>query len=914
MRKLLIIFCKNPWLVLFSLTLVSLLAFTQLKYVEVRVSAEELLIQDDPERTFYKEVTKQFGDEKIILLYLSGDDILKKEKLEELKHAINKIESFEFVNRVESLFSVPYLKTVDGYLNKDPYLISLPENAQSAKLILENASLNPFVQNTLLSEDHSTMALAIILNTDLSKFTDESITESLAVITDQLKPSYPTAFTISYQHVRTEVSQKIKDEQSDLFPLAIAALLITLFLILRQLLDIFIPVLTAGISILWTLGIMGYLNIPLNVVTSIVPILLIIVGSTEDIHLISEFRRGRKNGLDKTKAIEQMSIKMGGIVVLTFITTFIGFLSVGLSKIEVLWQFGTLSAAALMFNFIITISLIPALLRIAGDWQLDGKSSLYKSNNFEPKLAKKFYRFLHKFRWGIGAMVLLISIVSVVGIYSIKINHNAIDSLSSDSQVRQHFSQVNEKLSGLESMSVIIDSGIQDTFLKVRYLEQLKMVQDYIQTQPGIRSTTSFANYLSLLNGAFEEQDDPLMPDSDEIINELMIFLKYDHVKAYVSDDYSRVRLLIRHKISSTHDLQAVVNNLNLYIKENLDKGLDARITGDSVLTLSATKGMIQGQLQSILLLLIIIIVIISGLFLDWKVGIIAAIPNIFPVLVLFGIMGFANIPLNIGTTMAAAIAIGIAVDDTMHFMLRYNKELKVKKSQMAAMYETLHSEALPVFATSFSLIAGFLVFSLSDFEPIAQFGFLSALVMLAALIADFVITPLVISTLRLVTVWDLISLSIREEVIKKSEIFKGMKSWQIRKFILASTVRHCKKNESIFIKTDESESMFLVLRGNVEVTHPTLGNDIPVKELFTPGNVFGDVSMFAQTLRATDAIATEQTSLLILTREGINNSTYYYPMISAKLFFNIATHVSKRFAAVMKQRIDIPKRGSDHD
>ena len=140
------------------------------------------------------------------------------------------------------------------------------------------------------------------------------------------------------------------------------------------------------------------------------------------------------------------------------------------------------------------------------------------------------------------------------------------------------------------------------------------------------------------------------------------------------------------------------------------------------------------------------------------------------------------------------------------------------------------------------------------------------------------------------------------------------MKSWQIRKFILASTVRHCKKNESIFIKTDESESMFLVLRGNVEVTHPTLGNDIPVKELFTPGNVFGDVSMFAQTLRATDAIATEQTSLLILTREGINNSTYYYPMISAKLFFNIATHVSKRFAAVMKQRIDIPKRGSDHD
>ncbi len=900
MHKLLISFCRHPWAVLISLLIVSILAASQLEKVKVQISAEDLLVQNDPERDYYDRIIEEFGEEKVILLYLSDQKLLDKTKLEALQKAIERIETFEFVAKTESLFTVPYLKTVDGYLNKDPYLVSLPENEEQSSDLLSAALKNPFIHKTLLSEDGSVMAVAIILKSDLSGFTDVEITDSLKTVTGELEKSYSKAFTVGFQHVRTEVASQIRSEQGRLLPLAIAALLIALFLMLRQLVDILIPVMTAGISILWTLGVMGFLEIPLNVVTSMVPILLIIVGSTEDIHLLAEFRRGQHDGMEKIRAIRKMAEKMGSIVSLTFVTTFLGFLSITLSQIEVLWQFGVLSAMALLLNFIITISLIPAVLRITGDWKLDGKSNLLHSPDVEPEKARSFFIALRRYRWHIGAVVIACSIYAFYGMLNIKVNHNPIDSLSSESEVRSHFDNVNEQLSGLESMSLVIDSGIQDTFLKVRYLEQAREIQDFINQQPGIQSTTSFMNYLSLLNAAFDEIEEPSMPDTDEIVNELMIFLKYEHVESYVSEDFSKIRLLVRHNISSTFELNQVVNNIQQYIDENLDPGLTARLTGNSVLTISATNAMIQGQLQSIILLLLIILIIISMLFLDWKVGLIAVLPNIFPVVILFGFMGIAEIPLNIGTTMAAAIAIGIAVDDTMHFMLRYNNELKTKRSKYAAMYETIHSEALPVLATSLALISGFMVFAFSDFEPVAQFGYLSALVIFAALIADFVITPLAISTLRLVSLWDMISLTVRKEVIEKSGLFDGMKSWHIRKFILASAVHYFHKGQHIFDIGDDSDTMYMVMRGRVRVIHDSKLKIEGIEEYIGPGEVFGDISMFANTKRLSQAVATEKTSLLVLSRDAIMNTTYFHPIISARLFYNIASHVSHRFSTLV--------------
>jgi len=217
-------------------------------------------------------------------------------------------------------------------------------------------------------------------------------------------------------------------------------------------------------------------------------------------------------------------------------------------------------------------------------------------------------------------------------------------------------------------------------------------------------------------------------------------------------------------------------------------------------------------------------------------------------------------------------------------------------------------------------LIAGFLVFAQSDFKPIAQFDQLSALVIFAALIADFIITPITISSLRLVTLWDLLSLQLREEVISKSILFRGMEPRQIRRFILSSRVLQYPSGKTVFNKQDKADDMFMIMTGRVEIRVSKSANDTEACALaninpsdgggtfeltieeFGPGDIFGDIALLAGSERHSHAIATEATSLLLLSRENIETSTADYPRIAAKLFFNLSTHISQRFIRLISQ------------
>ncbi len=905
MNRLFNFFIHRPVVGLLLVLIATLLAATQVSRLQIRISAEEMLVQHDEEHRYYDRVRKLFGDEQVVLIYLEADRLLAPDKLEHLRQVLDEIEKLPFVQRVESLFTVPWVKTVDGYLDKKPYLEKLPTTPEEEAEILAEARKNPFLRNVLVSPDRNVMAVAVILAGDRGQdppLDDEVVTARLDAAVAKLEGDYDPAFAIGFPQVRTEIVQRIRSEQLRLFPWAVGALLIALFLLLRQLIDILLPLLSGGFSILWTLGFMAATGIPLNVVTSVVPILLIIVGSTEDIHLLSEFRQGQRQGLTNQGALKHMARRMGGIVLLTFITTYLGFLSVGMSRIEALWQFGVVASTGLFFNFLATVILIPSVLALAGKWQLDGKAKIYGEKS--QAMASRYWDFLWRHRRSIIVFFLFVTLGAAAFIPRIHINHNPIDSLGPDSPVRAKIERVNRDLAGLESFSIVVASGIEDTFLKVRYLEELKKIQDYIADNGWSRSTTSFADYLALLNGAFQELDESILPESDDAVTELMIFLKYDEVKAYVTPDYSEARILIRHDIDDSERLRAVLADLQSFIDRNLDPGLRAHITGDSVLTLGATRAMITGQLQSIALLLLIIVLIIGLLFTELRVGLLATLPNIFPVIVMFGFMGFAGIPLNIGTTMAAAIAIGIAVDDTLHFMLRYNHELKASKSHRKAMQRTIYGEALPVVSTSLALVAGFLVFTRASFPPIEQFGMLGALVLGVALVADFVITPLAISSLRLVTIWDLLSFQLRKQVLEKSPLFHDLHPWQIRQFILSGAIQEFKAGELVFRRGDPSDELYLLLTGRVEVCLPT-GEPAECQKLeqFQPGDVFGDVALFAGIPRKTDARAMEPSTVLVLGRETIERNLRHRPRITARIFANLTGDLARRMIRLINRQ-----------
>lgn len=907
MQHLLLQFARHPRLWLAFLLAASVLAATQLGELRVRVAADEMLVINDPQRAYYEKIKQAFGEEKVVLLIIEDGQLLAPEKLAVLKEVVDQLAALPFVKRTESLFSVPYVKSIEGYLDKEPYLATLPDTPEAGAELLAAALKNPLIRNLLVSPGGNAMAVAIVLKDGNRGVDDGELTTAVNRTIAPLEKTYTRVYPIGFAQVRSELATRIMAEQTTLMPLAVGALLIALFLLLRQLLDILTPLVTASVSILWTFGLMGWLGIPINVVTSTIPILLIVVGSTEDIHLLAEFRHAQRCGDAKSAALRHMARRMGRTVLLTFVTTYAGFLSVGLSGIEVLRQFGLVASTGLLFNFIVTIIFIPAALSLTGHWQLDGRSRLFEERM--AKWAERYWRFIDRHRRHTFVLLTACAVLAAFGIPRIQINHNPTDSLGETSPVAQQIARLNAQFAGLESFSVVIESGIQDTFLHARYLQELVKVQHFIQEMDTSLSATSFADYLALLNGAFLESENAGIPRTNDEIAELMIFLDHERVSAYANEDYSRVRIQVRHNIATTNELRKTLDRIRTYFDENLDPGLSARITGDSTLTLSATDSMIMGQLQSVLMILTLFVLIVSFLFTDLRVGLLAALPNIFPIIVLFGVMGYAGIPLNIGTTMAAAIAMGIAVDDTLHFMLRYNQELRTSKSQSVAMQKTIYEEALPVVSTSVALIVGFLVFALSDFTPVAQFGLLSALVISTALVADFVITPLAMSLLRLVTLWDLLSSRLRHQIIPRSPLFRGMRPWQIRKFVLSSTLLEFNPGDYVYRKDDDSNALYLVMKGVVEITLPRgePGSRDPIVDQFGSGQIFGDVALLANEARKTNAVALTNTTLMVLSREAIANVTFFHPFIASRLFLNLARDVSKRWVTFIG-RVRTPK------
>jgi hypothetical protein len=251
---------------------------------------------------------------------------------------------------------------------------------------------------------------------------------------------------------------------------------------------------------------------------------------------------------------------------------------------------------------------------------------------------------------------------------------------------------------------------------------------------------------------------------------------------------------------------------------------------------------------------------------------------------------------------MVAAIALGICVDDTMHVMSRFHEELKHHASRQTALEAMVRAEAVPIFATSIALAAGFAVFATSSFEPVVHFGLLSAMVILVALLATFILTPLLLGSSELLTVWDLLSYRIQKEALQRAPLFHGMYVWQIKKILLASEVRRFAPGDRIITEGDSGTEMYVVLEGAVEAQ---LRRDDEVRALrqMGVGQLFGEVGPLSGTKRTADVVATSPTQLLVLSWGRIERLTRRFPLLAFRLFRNLTAIIGQRLRQTAEYR-----------
>ena len=353
---------------------------------------------------------------------------------------------------------------------------------------------------------------------------------------------------------------------------------------------------------------------------------------------------------------------------------------------------------------------------------------------------------------------------------------------------------------------------------------------------------------------------------------------------------------MVRHHITDASMLNRYIRELEQVLPDIAGPGIRADIVGENLMISAAAQDLISAQAKSLVMLLSVIFLITSIMFTSIKGGIIALVPSLIPVILMFGIMGFLDIPLNPGTAMVAVISIGIAIDNTLHLFSRYNELCRRTSDYDWAVMETVRQEATPMVTTSLALASGFGILLFSNFTIIAQFGALSAATMIIALFTNLLITPVIMSKVRLVALYQILALKMHKDVLEKSPLFRGMTQYQMRKAILISELNEFDQGQMLVKKGTMGRSMYLILSGRAEVLRKK-GNEERCLARLGPGQIFGEIGFVREICRTADVKAITPVEVLRFDYQKLEADLKFFPYIVAKLNFNISRILGERLA-----------------
>jgi len=321
---------------------------------------------------------------------------------------------------------------------------------------------------------------------------------------------------------------------------------------------------------------------------------------------------------------------------------------------------------------------------------------------------------------------------------------------------------------------------------------------------------------------------------------------------------------------------------------------VEVHVTGTIYLMNKSADAVSKGQISGLFTALLAIFIIMSLLFLSPKIGLLAMLPNLFPIVILFGIMGFFGITLNFSTSLIAAIALGIGVDDTIQYINRYNIEIQKTRDQTRAMLSSLKIMGKPMIYTSGALFFGFIILAMSDFVPIKQFGVLTASVMIVALTSNLVILPALLITVRIITLWDLIDLEIGDNPARYIKIFNGLTNHQARIAVLTGQTMEFDDGDYIIQEGEMGNEMFVLIKGVVEITKGEGDDEVVLFEI-QPGDEFGEMALLRHTTRSASARAVGDVKLFVFDEQVLYRMQKRYPRISNCIYYNLSQILSDR-------------------
>jgi len=892
-QKILEKIIRRPRTVILIIVGISLIFALQIPNLSFQTSVYDLVIEDLPETANYEKFKKIFGSDEIIRLVIRADNVFDPATFQKVESLAAAAAGIDGVRRVISLPGIKKAVDISGKWPLDKF----------SKIV---APIDLFKRN-IVSDDHKTTVLTLVLENDADN--DAVILSVNGLIAEQ--GNGLSLYQIGMPLVSRTLAQLTQKDFFRLPPLTILLIAVILLLLFRNFQGLFLPLTCVMLALVWTFGLMAWTRIPLSMLTMIVPVFLIAVGTAYCLHILSEYMVCSRNAHSPVDAVTRTFAMVSFPTALAVATTVIGLGSLLVNRIPTIREFALFSCFGMFSLLVIVLTLLPALMCILPLPRFKDRDTEAAPRWFDRILAGIIDLNLNRQKVTLPILAGII-ILCVIGIFRIRVETNPMGYFKEDVPVYRHFHDIYKDLSGSFPINVAMTSSEEDYFEDPEHIADIRRLQDFLETLPGVDKTVSFADYLKLVNYAtnrFEAKNYVLPTEGWElrmVMNKYKSMLGDDMFTRFMTRDLSGANIMLLTHLASSRDFLQTHEKIMTFVRDNFSKDLEWDVTGFGIVISASSHLLTSGQIKSLSITMVLVFSIMFILFLSGKVGFIAAATNLFPIVTIFGVMGWMGIDLSMFTGLVASIAIGLAVDDTIHYLVRYNLEFRKNLDDRQALRETLRHVGRPIIFTTITISVGFSILLLSGFEATAVFGILMMVTMVSALVGDMILLPSLMLHVELVTLWDLVKLKLGTEPRHGIPLLQNMSRTEVHYICMAGALKQIEAGEILFSKGEQSDSMYAVISGEMDVvdhaTHEKPGAIQGFQKNLTTlkaGDVVGEMGLLRLAPRSASVIAKESGELLQINLKMIQRLQWLYPPTAHKFFFNLMTILCDRVERV---------------
>ena len=809
-KKVIIDFSKIT-LVLIAILLI--FSLYQSKNFNLDASSDALLLEGDPDLKYLREVNKTYGSKDfLVLTYTPISSFLDKETILNLQLLKSKIEKLTWVDSVITVIDVPLLKSTDEGLMerlKNYKTLSYPEIDR--KRGFDEIVNSPIYKNYVISEDGKTSGIVVYLKKDkrlaeyikikdkyfyqekelgLSK--EEKIKfKNFIKEYEEYKNLYNIRNHQNITEIRDVISKygenakihlggipMIADDmmsyiKNDIVVFGIGVfvfIIFTLWFIFRKFKWVVMPLLGCATSVIFMIGILGFIGWKVTVISSNFIALMLILNMAMNIHITVRFLQLKKEfpQLTKDEAVFEASKKMMLPILYTVLTTICAFLSLVFSGIKPIIDFGWMMTLGLIVSFIVTFLLLPSLINLLSSEEEIGIKDTEKS-----LITSLLASFTKNNRILIFGSTLLIIIFSIVGIFRLEVENSFINYFDKKTEIYKGMKKIDNDLGGTTPLNVILKFPVKskesqeesDEFdeweeedsneEKAKYwftrdkMDKIIKVHDYLDSLPEVGKVLSFGSILRVAEDLNNKELQSL--EIAVLYSKIPETIKSEIVSPYISVEKDEARISVRIK-DSLKDLRRneLINKINTELNVNLGfEKSEYKLAGVLILFNNLLQSLFKSQILTLGIVILGILLMFFILFRNVILSLIGVVPNFIAAFFILGIIGLLGIPLDMMTITIAAITIGIAVDNSIHYIYRYKEEFKKINNYNKTLDRCHNTVGVAILNTSITIVFGFSILVLSNFIPTIYFGIFTGIAMLLAMISVLTLLPKLILTFK---------------------------------------------------------------------------------------------------------------------------------------------------------------------